>query len=201
MSIAIFDFILSGFFLSLILFVSFSFATYWAIGRGNYYQSYALGWLVGILLIILIGSAFGRTPDEVDTTTRSDNINTGQVILAMFFGFVVSGIGAVTSAIWRESSLRQAMQVTGYTALYVLMIFMVLIAGDIVRQMIGIFALTITILMLFVRILITRSNLLQNDDDTAYTATDEQAPEPSRRLHQRVEAIRRNINREENRTP
>ncbi|MEM6530579.1 MAG: hypothetical protein AAF653_19935, partial [Chloroflexota bacterium] len=157
MSTFILDFVLSGIFLSLILFISFSFATYWAIGRGNYYQSYALGWLVGILLIIILGSMFGRAPDEVDTETLSDNINTGQVIFAMFMGFVVSGIGAVTSAIWRQSPLRQAMQVTGYTAMFVVLIFLVFISGAIFRQMIGVFALTLIILMLFVRILTQRS--------------------------------------------
>ena len=199
--------LLSDVFLFVVLMISFLFYTRWAIGKRSYYQSYGLGWLIGILLMLATGAVLGTSPGEVNPQADvppAASLNIGQVLVSIFLGFVISGVGMVTSLIWRDNDLRRALQVAVGTGIFVYVLFLMLIAGQGVRYSAGIFTLTVLIVFLFGKIVQDRTPAPAATPD--YPAEHEVAPghdpatgsqaSPQRPYRNRIEQIRRDTRRE-----
>lgn len=198
MSNLVYNIVLSDVFLFFVLLISFGVITYWAIGRHSYARAYGLGWLIGILLIISVATLLGPRPEELPEA-ESIELSIFQVFGSMFMGVLVSVGSAALSLLWDNKEMRRAIQVIAYTALFVLMLFLMFLVGTSARSMMGIFALTLVIVLLFARIIKDYAISSRSDDRAPEQApppampdSDYDAPRQTNRVEQIREDMRRN---------
>lgn len=203
MSHLVYNIVLSNVFLFFVLLISFGVVSYWAVGRHSYTRAYGLGWLIGILLIISTASLVGPQPAPPPDADPI-RLNFLQVVSAVFMGLLVSAGSAALSLLWKNHEMRRAIQVISYTALFVLMIFMTFLVGAGVRYMMGIFALTLVIVLLFARVV--KDYAIQqptNEQESVEPAApmpnraDSSYQQPRRQFRNRVEQIREDMRRDE----
>ncbi len=129
--------------------------------------------------MLATGAVLGTTPNEVNPPTdlpTAVNLGVGQVIFSIFLGFVVSGVGMVTSLLWRDNSLREALQVAASTGIFVYVLFLMLIAGQGVRYSAGVFTLTVLIVFLTGKIVQDRAPIASSRNDYPAEADPYAAP-------------------------
>lgn len=122
----------------------------WALTVLREYPGYALGWLMGLFFIIVRVSVGGSEVQPDDALTY---LNGFQVFIATLFGLLV-GAGILLALRFGMKHARAvALQVATYTALNIILIFLVAISNPIFQKMIGIFSMAIGIATLFAMVL------------------------------------------------
>lgn len=125
--------------LLLVLLVFFGILSY-RILKSDLTLGYALGWLVGILLVIIIGSLGGDFRDSIASDGR---LTLSQVLLPLFCG-VGFGLATVAGpALLGTGRLAQSMRAALLTAITIIAIFLVVVGGPALRRMATILALTV----------------------------------------------------------
>jgi hypothetical protein len=147
------DIILNSWVVGIMLFGAFIVITRWSLVRLKEYAGYALGVLVGMFFMLVYISLGGGTDSTVDPTLVRRTLNIFEVFVATFFGMLFGGVVIVGLRFGTRFARGVSLQVAFYTALNVILLFLVVIAGPITQRMIGIFALSIGIASLFAMVL------------------------------------------------
>lgn len=141
--------ILSDWFLFFILLGIFFAITRWAV-KVEAFTGYALGWLLGLLFIVIFGSLAG---DANLSGGGNGELNLLQVLFALALG-IFTGLGSVfIPGLVPKSQLRTGLQAVFMTSISVSLLFLMLVASTEIRRMIGILSLTAGIIILSVYML------------------------------------------------
>jgi hypothetical protein len=127
--------------------------TQWA-WREKEYAGYALGWLVGILLILMYGSLTGGISTPAENTDDFD-LSFFTVVIPSFFG-IITGYGVLYFLeAFRGSgqNRRRSLTIAILTTLDVFLLYIVFDLSGQASRIIGIFALGFAIGALFNRVL------------------------------------------------
>lgn len=147
------EFILSQWLILAALSLVFLAISRWSVVVLREYAGYGLGCLMGLFFILVYASLGG---DAEPTNTRVF-LNGFQVFLATLMGLFFGAIIIAGIRFGMQYARAIAIQVALYTALNIILIFLVVIEGPIAQRMIGIFALAIGIATLFAMVLFPTS--------------------------------------------
>lgn len=146
--------LLSDLLIFIVLFAVFFLLSNWALRRLQEYAGYALGWLVALFFMVVYSSLAGSDPANLEALNASTRLNVFQVLLASILG-IGSGLGAMLLVRMRSGhSTRQALNIAMLTAVNVILLFLMFVAGSQARRMIGIYALGFGIAALFTVVLL-----------------------------------------------
>ncbi|QPC84414.1 hypothetical protein G4Y79_08580 [Phototrophicus methaneseepsis] len=141
--------------------------SYWALVALQERTGYVVGWMVGLLFILVYSSlnGFGGAIDP-DTAPPMVTLNFFQVALPGVCGLVL-GIGSV--ALLRLSGggsarLQDFFRIAFFTALSVILIFLMIVSGPGTRRMIGIFSLGFAITAIITIVVFRR--LIENPNSS-----------------------------------
>lgn len=139
--------LLSKWIVFIMLLVAFAFVSRWALQNLHEYAGYALGWLVGLFFILVYVSLGGGSLDSsVDVNATLSFFN---VFLSTLFGVAFGGVVMIGLRFGMRYARGVALQVAFYTALCVILMFLVFAGGTLASRSIGIFALAFGIATLF----------------------------------------------------
>jgi hypothetical protein len=148
------DIILNSWVVGIMLFGAFIVISRWSLVFLKEYAGYALGILVGMFFMLVYISLGGGADDAtIDPTLVRRTLNIFEVFIATFFGMMFGAVVIIGLRFGTRFARGVSLQVAFYTALNVILLFMVVIAGPITQRMIGIFALSIGIASLFAMVL------------------------------------------------
>jgi hypothetical protein len=146
--------ILNSWVVGIMLFGAFIVISRWSLVHLKEYAGYALGILVGMFFMLVYISLGGGTNDStIDPVLVRRTLNIFEVFIATFFGMMFGAVVIIGLRFGTRFARGVSLQVAFYTALNVILLFMVVIAGPITQRMIGIFALSIGIASLFAMVL------------------------------------------------
>lgn len=143
------EFILSQWIILIALAIVFLIVSRWALQTFEEYPGYILGWLVGLFFII-VRLSVGRTELPTDAIGY---LNGFQVFAATLFGLGVGSVIVLALRYGMQQAQAISLQVAIYTAMLIIMMFLVLIGSPVTQKMIGIFGLAIGIATLFAMVL------------------------------------------------
>ncbi|MGB7338310.1 MAG: hypothetical protein WBC91_05395 [Phototrophicaceae bacterium] len=143
------DFILSQWIILIALGIVFLIVSRWALSTFEEYPGYILGWLVGLFFII-VRLSVGRTELPTDTIGYLNGI---QVFAATLFGLLMGSVIVLALRYGMRQAQAISLQVAIYTAMLIIMMFLVFIGSPVTQKMIGIFGLAIGIATLFAMVL------------------------------------------------
>lgn len=146
------DIILSDILILIVLIGTFLAVSNWALFRLKEYLGYALGLVVGLLVIIIFSSL---TPEaavaqDLDVNTT---LNLFQILFASFLGLIIGSGSMLLSRFGRGQQVQQSLKVAIFVFLNVLLLFLMLISPPDIRRMIGIFALAFGSAALFMMVI------------------------------------------------
>lgn len=145
------DIILSQALIIVALLAVFFVISRWALAVLREYPGYALGWMMGLFFIIVRISVGGSEPRPEDAVTY---VNGLQVFVSTLFGLLVGSVILLALRFGMKHARAVALQVAAYTALNIILIFLVAISSNpVFQKMIGIFSLAIGIAALFAMVL------------------------------------------------
>lgn len=149
------DILLSDVLIFIVLFVAFAALTNWALNRLREFPGYGLGWLIGLFVMIVYSSLVGQpeTPAIAATAGQGVTLNFFQVFLASFLGIVFGVTAMLLARLW-QGVAQQTIKIAMFTAIGVILIFLMFIAASETRRMIGIFALAFSISAVSVLVLL-----------------------------------------------
>jgi|GEM_PF-2700785 len=145
----------------LALFLMFGGLTYWALSVLKEHVGYLAGVMVGLLFIMIYGALAGFDPT---ITISAQTAPTGAVVLDIFQVGLSAGCGLILGVfaviISRAGSSEQRLQnflkVAGLTALGIILIFLMFVAGPALRRVIGIFAVSLAVTTLITLVIVQR---------------------------------------------
>lgn len=128
------------------LLVVFLLLTRWTVGTLREYAGYGLGWLVALFFILVYASLGGG----IDQTRANEVFLNGfHVFISTVVG-VLAGVGVLVAYRFGTQNARTlALQISVYTALNLILLFLLVVEGPIAQRMIGIFSLALGIVALF----------------------------------------------------
>jgi hypothetical protein len=129
------------------LLVIFFGLTYWALVSLRERTGYAVGWMVGLLFILVYSSLSGFGTVDAEAAAPPTTLNFLQVALPGVCGLVL-GLGSVV--VLRvtgggSARLQDFFRIAFFTALSIILIFLMLVSDPATRRMIAIFSLGFTI--------------------------------------------------------
>ncbi len=140
--------ILSDVLVTLILIIMLGAVTTWSMRRGEY-PGYILGWLAGILLVMIYRTLMGEPPEpdtaeEIARETRS-SLNFFVVFVSVGTGLIV-GYGVILiTQLFVTSRGRRGLTTALMTASLLLSIYMLTIVGEEFRRVLGLFFLAMSV--------------------------------------------------------
>lgn len=150
--------LLSEVLIFIVLFAVFGLLTRWAIWRLHEYAGYALGWLLGLFFVFVYSSLMSSPPTfQAESAPGEITLNVWQVIVPSVLGLVIGLFSLILTRLGGGSSVQQALKIAGFTALGVVLLFLMFVEGPGTRRMIGIFALAFGIASLLGLVLARRS--------------------------------------------
>lgn len=153
------DVLLSKWIVFFMLLVAFAFVSRWALQTLRENAGYALGWMVGLFFILVFVSLGGGSRDaSVDASLSLSFLN---VFLATLFGVLFGGVVMIGLRYGMRYARGVALQVAFYTALCVILLFLVFAEGTQASRSIGIFALAFGITTLFAIVIFPSGNRRQ----------------------------------------
>ncbi|MGJ3237713.1 MAG: hypothetical protein ACFE0Q_03305 [Anaerolineae bacterium] len=166
------EFILSQWLIMIALFVVFIAISRWALVTLKEYPGYALGWMIGLFFII-VRLSLGDAPAPDGANAYLDGF---QVFIATVMGLVVGSVILFGLRFGMQYARAVALQIAIYTAMNIIMIFLVFISTPITQKMIGIFALAIAIATLFAMVLFPSPEREEELNIRSQGATGQQNP-------------------------
>lgn len=139
--------LLSKWIVFFMLFVAFAFVSRWALQTLREYAGYALGWMIGLFFVLVYVSLGGGSRDP--GADANATLSFFSVFLATLFGVAFGGVVMVGLRFGMRYARGVALQVAFYTALCVILLFLVFAEGTQASRSIGIFALAFGIATLF----------------------------------------------------
>lgn len=135
------DLLLNQVIILIVLMIVLLIITRWAVLVNKQYAGYALGWLLGLFFLLVYASLFAdRVREPV-----SEGPNLFQVFLATFFGLVGGAAVQYALRFWMGSRRGLALQAAIYTAINLILLFLVIIESETTQRMVGIFGLALGI--------------------------------------------------------
>jgi len=141
------DVLLSKWIVFFMLLVAFLFVSRWALGVLREYAGYALGWMVGLFFVLVYVSLGGGSRDGGTDTDAT--LSFFSVFLSTLFGVAFGGVVMLGLRFGMRYARGVALQVAFYSALCVILLFLVFAEGTLASRSIGIFALAFGIATLF----------------------------------------------------
>lgn len=143
------DIVLHQILIVLALGVVFLAISRWALLQREF-AAYGLGWMLGLFFIIVYVSLGGGQNQD---NSAPQYLGVLQVAIATFFGLFFGGLVQLGLRFGVKISRGIALQVALYTCLGIIVLFLVMVEGQIAQRMIGIFALAVAIATLFAMVL------------------------------------------------
>lgn len=113
--------------------------TYWAITKRGQFKGIGLGVMMGLFVIIV---RISLADTEIATNAEA-YLNTFQVFVATLFGVATGILMMVGFRMGMKSRRNVGLQIALYTALLIVLSFLVIISNPVIQKMIGIFAFTV----------------------------------------------------------
>lgn len=179
MSDLIVSIILSDVTIILVLLAMLGVVSSWAF-REKEYPGYVLGWLVGIFFVIVYQSLGGETtspvPAEELASETNVRLNFFVVLLTTIIG-LLAGFGVLTTIQrYGTTRARRGLTIAVMTASLIVTVFMLTIAAEELRRVMGLFALAFAIGALS-NLVIGGSNVLRFGSGSSRTAQPSQPPQ------------------------
>ena len=152
---------LSPIFILVVLIGVFLVISFWAIGRLQEYPGYALGWLIGVFFMIVYSSLVQQPPDQIqaqDVVLGGVTLNVFQVICPSIFGFALGIVMMFLINQNDSSAARRSLKVATLTALWLIIMFILIISDLVTQRMIGLLALAFGIGVMFLLVVFRRSS-------------------------------------------
>ncbi len=165
------DIFLSKWIVFFMILVAFAFVSRWSLQTLREYAGYALGWMVGLFFILVYVSLGGGSQDG--TADASLSLSFFDVFMATLFGVLFGGVVMIGLRYGMRYARGVALQVAFYTALCVILLFLVFAEGTQASRSIGIFALAFGIATLFAVVIFPSGNRRQSTQVNAQTAPGE----------------------------
>jgi hypothetical protein len=140
------DILLHQFIIILALGAVFLVVTYWALASLREYMGYGLGLMLGLFFIIVYVSLGGGSNNDSGVPQYLGIL---QVFIATFVGLIFGGLIQLGLRFGMRMAQGVALQVALYTSISIVVVFLVVMEGQIAQRMIGIFALAVAIATLF----------------------------------------------------
>lgn len=145
----------------LALFLMFGGLTYWALSVLKEQVGYLAGLMVGLLFILIYGSLVGFDPTITITAQTAPLgavvLDIFQVGLSAFCGLILGVFAVIISRAGSgEQRLQNFLKVAGLTALGMILIFLMFVAGPALRRVIGIFAVSLAVTTLITLVIVQR---------------------------------------------
>jgi hypothetical protein len=160
------DILLHQFLILLALGVVFIIVSYWALMILREYMGYGLGLMLGLFFIIVYVSLGGGANNQPSETQYLGVI---QVFIATFVGLIFGGLIQIGLRFGMRLAQGVALQVALYTSISIVVLFLVLMEGQIAQRMIGIFALAVAIATLFGMVLFPAPRREQQVQNMSYS--------------------------------
>ena len=135
----IYSLFVSDLFLFALLGVAFIMITRWVFEQ-KARLGYTLGWLIGITFIVAVSSILGPNPRTLDTPDVPVSLNAVQVITVIFAAMIAGVLQSIASA-FADNTLIVSLRAAGLTALWVVLMFVMVVADSSLRHMIALFML------------------------------------------------------------
>jgi len=187
------DIILSPWLVLVILGIALFVLTRWAVFSQKEYPGYALGWLVAVFFIVVFEALGGGPTDS--NIIEPGSLTVWQVFISTFLGLTFGGLVLVGIRFGGQLARGIALQVALYTALNVILLFLLVVQGPVAQRMIGIFALAFGIMSLFVIVLFP-GTVRPSQSGQSEQGQNQQTPRNSNRLHEMRQQMQ---NRDHNR--
>ena len=146
------DFILSQAIILLALLALLVAIAYRAITGLKQYRGFGLGVALGLLFIVVrVSIAEMVTPANVEI---EEYLNGFQVFTAIAFGMAAGLIVLAARHFGRNNRRVVGLQIAAYTAILIILIFLVAISNPVIQKMIGLFTLAVGVTALFALVLL-----------------------------------------------
>lgn len=121
------------------------------------YAGYGLGILIGLFFMVVYSSTGAQPPIEAQTVEAPVTLTFFQVLMPTLCGTGL-GLGLLYIISMARTGRRRTLVIAVFTALNVVLLFLMLVADSETRRMIGIFALAFAICALFVLVVFGRAD-------------------------------------------